>query len=773
MKAIIMAGGEGSRLRPLTCDCPKPMLRLLDRPLMEYAIELLKRHGIREIGATLAYLPGEIPEYFGDGSRLGVALRYFTEQMPMGTAGSVGQAKDFLDERFIVLSGDGITDFDLSAALRFHQARDAMATLILHRCPNPQEYGMVVTDGEGRIRAFHEKPGRCDVYSDRINTGIYILEPEVLKYIPEGVPCDFGRDLFPALLERDLPIYGFTAEGYWCDVGDVAAYLRVHADALDGRIHLDCSSGVAETAILEPGCRIEAPCRIAAGAHICAGATVGPNAAIGPECTVHPGASIKHSVLFDRVEIASGAQLRGCVVCSNARIGENALLFEESVVGSASSVGIQAVLAPGVRLWPEKALPDGERPEENIVWGSRREQRFLAGTFQVENPAHASRAAEAICAEFRPGELLVGRSASAVADAMWHAACSGVMAQGVRILDAGVCTLSQLRHALSGLRCDGALLVTEKGLLPLASSGACITERRQRAILKLAERRDFPAPFSGVTRPMTSLGRTDLSYISAAAAHFTADARFAPKVLLSCGNRHALHLAESAFQRAGLSVRCTWDSARAQPEENEIAFILSDNAEQAVPADPYGRLNESQCQLARAWVLLENGARRLILPLHATRAIEALTRRYGAHQLYPSGETAAWMNAAAEREPAQFALQCDGIAFALAFLSLLTEKGMSLEQWRMELPEVFRSARSINVPVADRSRVLRSLAEESPDAELGGGLRLPRENGWAWISAPEAGSGLQVMAEAATTEAADELCGFYEDRLLRLLEQRD
>ena len=773
MKAIIMAGGEGSRLRPLTCDCPKPMLRLLDRPLMEYAIELLKRHNIHNIGATLAYLPDEIRNYFGDGSRLGVSLRYYTEKIPLGTAGSVGQAKDFLDERFIVLSGDGITDFDLSAALRFHQTRDAMATLILHRCPNPQEYGMVVTDGDGRIRAFHEKPGRCDIYSDRINTGIYILEPELLKYIPEGIPCDFGRDLFPALLERDLPVYGFTAEGYWCDVGDTAAYLRVHADALAGKIRLDCTSGVSESAVLEPGCRIETPCSIASGARICAGAVIGPNATIGRGCTVHSGASVKHSILFEHAELAPGAQLRGCVVCRNAKIGENALLFEESAVGSGSIVGARAVLAPGVKLWPGKELPDGERPEENIVWGSRREQRFLSGRLHLESPSQASRAAEAICAALKPRELLVGRSASAVADAMWHAACSGAMAQGVRILDAGVCSLPQLRHALSGLHCDGALHVTEDGITPLTPKGARIPERRQRAILKLAERGDFPAPFSCLTRPTTSLGRTDLPYIAAAASHFTADTRLAPKALLSCGNRHALYLAEAAFQRAGLSVRCTWDTARAQPEADEIVFILSDSAEEAVPADLNGRLNESQCQLARAWTLLESGARRLILPLHATRAIEALTRRYGAHQLYPSGEISAWMNAVAEREPAQFTLQCDGIAFALAFLSRMTEKGISFEQWRSELPELFRNSRSVTIPAADRSRVLRALAEEAPDAELGGGLRLPHENGWAWISAADEGGEMQVMAEAASMETAAELCGFYEKELKRLLEQRD
>ena len=172
LKAIIMAGGEGSRLRPLTCDCPKPMLRLMGKPLMEHAIRLLQKYGIHEIGATLGYQPDAIMDYFGDGEALGASLRYYIENVPLGTAGSVRRAKDFLDERFIVLSGDGVTDFDLSEAIRFHESRKALATLVLVKSGTPQEYGMVVTDPDGRITAFHEKPGRSDIYSDRINTGI-------------------------------------------------------------------------------------------------------------------------------------------------------------------------------------------------------------------------------------------------------------------------------------------------------------------------------------------------------------------------------------------------------------------------------------------------------------------------------------------------------------------------------------------------------------------------------------------------------------------------
>ena len=220
-----MAGGEGTRLRPLTCDCPKPMIRLMDRPLMQYALELFRRHGITRIAATLGYLPDAIPDRFGDGGDFGVELRYFTERTPLGTAGGVRRARTFLDETFVVLSGDGVTDLDITRAASFHRAKGALATLVLKHADNPMDYGVVDVDADGRVRSFHEKPDWSDVLSDAVNTGIYILEPAVLDRIPADRPCDFGHELFPRLVAEGLPVYGYVTEDYWCDIGDTRAYL--------------------------------------------------------------------------------------------------------------------------------------------------------------------------------------------------------------------------------------------------------------------------------------------------------------------------------------------------------------------------------------------------------------------------------------------------------------------------------------------------------------------------------------------------------------------
>ncbi len=240
MRAVLMAGGSGTRLRPLTCDLPKPMVPILNRPIAEHIINLLKRHHIYEVIATLHYLPDALRDYFQDGADFGVQMTYAVEEdQPLGTAGCVKNIAELLDETFLVISGDSITDFDLTAAIEFHKQQNSKATLILTRVPNPIEFGVVITDKDGRINRFLEKPSTSEIFSDTVNTGTYILEPEVLDYLPENTESDFSSFLFPLLLAKGEPMYGYIAKGYWCDVGHLDAYRESQYDALDSKVKLD------------------------------------------------------------------------------------------------------------------------------------------------------------------------------------------------------------------------------------------------------------------------------------------------------------------------------------------------------------------------------------------------------------------------------------------------------------------------------------------------------------------------------------------------------
>ncbi|BAP17911.1 hypothetical protein ETSB_1137 [cyanobacterium endosymbiont of Epithemia turgida isolate EtSB Lake Yunoko] len=240
MRAVLMAGGSGTRLRPLTCNLPKPMVPILNRPIAEHIINLLKRNKILEVIVTLYYLPDVIRDYFQDGSDFGVEMTYAVEDdQPLGTAGSVKNIEELLDDTFIVISGDSITDFDLQKAITFHKQKKSKATLVLTRVPNPVEFGVVILDKHQRINRFLEKPSTSEIFSDTVNTGIYVLEPEVLRYLPDNEESDFSKDLFPLLLAKSEPIYGFIAEGYWCDVGNLEAYRQAQYDALEGKVTLD------------------------------------------------------------------------------------------------------------------------------------------------------------------------------------------------------------------------------------------------------------------------------------------------------------------------------------------------------------------------------------------------------------------------------------------------------------------------------------------------------------------------------------------------------
>lgn len=238
MKGVIIAGGRGNRLRPLTNHLPKPMIPILDKPVMEYCIEHLKKHGITDIAVTVQYLSRKIMDYFGDGQRFGVKLTYFKEHRPLGTAGSIKNAEEFLNETFVVIYGDTISNFDLTKGIQYHQAKRALVTIFMTTVQNPLDYGIIKTNDTGKVTRFLEKPTRLDVFTNQINTGIFVMEPAILHYIKKKEVVDFSLDLFPLLLKKGMPIFGFKTSGYWSDVGNLAKYEKTVHDLIDGNIRI-------------------------------------------------------------------------------------------------------------------------------------------------------------------------------------------------------------------------------------------------------------------------------------------------------------------------------------------------------------------------------------------------------------------------------------------------------------------------------------------------------------------------------------------------------
>src|SRR5471032_3201691 len=314
MRAVLMAGGEGTRLRPLTSNQPKPMVPIVGKPCMEHILELLRLHGFDEVVVTVAFLPQSIRSHFGNGSSLGMQIEYSVEEVPLGTAGSVRLASGRLDDTTLVISGDALCDIDLTALMAFHKEKGAAVTIGLKSVENPLEFGIVVTDSDGRVERFLEKPSWGQVFSDTINTGIYVLEPEVLQHVPTSGPYDFSKELFPHLLEMGRPIYGYICEGYWQDIGNLDQYRQANFDALDEKVSLNLS-----------GLKIRGDVWVGEGVEIDDVEGVEGPAFIGNYCTVSPDASVgPYTVLGTGTTLREGGRVSRSVVDASCYIGRSA-----------------------------------------------------------------------------------------------------------------------------------------------------------------------------------------------------------------------------------------------------------------------------------------------------------------------------------------------------------------------------------------------------------------------------------------------------------------
>lgn len=378
MKAVIMAGGKGTRLRPLTSNLPKPMVPLLGRPCMEYIIELLKQHGITDIAVTTQYLPESIKSYFGDGSDLGVNIQYFEESRPLGTAGSVKNCESFLDDRFLVISGDALTDFNLKQAVDFHEAHQAVATLVLTKVENPLEYGVVMTDDSGRITRFLEKPTWSEVFSDTVNTGIYILEPEVLQLFEKDIEYDFSKELFPLLLAEEKKLMGHVADGYWSDIGSLDIYRQAQFDLLDGKVDVTLKAEqyapgiyVEEDVRIPLSAAIHAPVFLGRGSYIEEGAIIDKYSVIGRHNVIKDGAQVSKAILWDHNFVGSKAEIVGATLCHRSRIGESTQLAEGVVMGDDCSIGAKSLVKTGVKIWPNKEVEENSTVYSSLIWGGQ------------------------------------------------------------------------------------------------------------------------------------------------------------------------------------------------------------------------------------------------------------------------------------------------------------------------------------------------------------------------------------------------------------------
>ncbi len=362
MQAVILVGGEGTRLRPLTSTVPKPVVPLVDRPFIAFMLEWLARHGVDDVVMSCGFLATAVRNVLGDGSQYGLRLRFVEEPEPRGTAGALKYAEDLLDERFLMLNGDVLTDIDLTAQIAQHEATGAVGTLALVSVSDPTAYGLVRLHDDQAVSEFVEKPSADQIDTRRISAGAYVLERAVLDLIPADRNVSIEREVWPQLVGKGL--FGYAAEAYWLDIGTPERYLQGTFDIIEGNVETDVLErlgtgyvSIADDAVVTgrviPPAVVERGCQIGAGAH------VGSLVVLGAGVTVGDHARIERSVVLQGAEIGAGCVLTDCVVAAGARVGERTVVSGGTVLGEGVTVGADNILTAGMRVFPNTEIPDG------------------------------------------------------------------------------------------------------------------------------------------------------------------------------------------------------------------------------------------------------------------------------------------------------------------------------------------------------------------------------------------------------------------------------
>ena len=823
MRAVLMAGGSGTRLRPLTCDLPKPMVPILNRPIAEHIVNLLRKHQIREIIVTLHYLPDSIRDYFQDGGAFGVQMTYSIEEdQPLGTAGCVKNIAQLLDETFMVISGDTITDFDLSEAIEFHRRHKAKATLVLTRVPNPIEFGVVITDENHRVTRFLEKPSTSEIFSDTVNTGTYILEPEVLNYLPANHECDFSNDLFPLLLDKNEPIYGFIAEGYWCDVGHLDSYREVQYHGLSKQVQLNFpyqerSPGVwvGDNTYIDNSVKIDPPviignnCRIGPRVVIEAGTVIGDNVTIGAD------ANIKRPIIWNGAIIGEDAHLSACVICRGTRVDRRAHVLEGAVIGSLSTVGEEAVINPNVRVWPSKKIESGATLNINLIWGTTAQrnlfgQRGVQGLANIDiTPEFAVKLGAAYGSTLKPGQTVsVSRDQRSICRMVSRSLIAGLMSVGINVVNLESTAIPISRTVVPTLQVNGGIHVRlspdrpdqilieffdEKGINISKSKekkveGAYFKEELRRAqineigdvVYRVQLLDIYGISFEkhlNVEAIRYSKSKVVIDYVYAVSgallpqllAKFGCDA----VVLNASLNEHSLSQEEKEklLEQLGRVVEAL---------KANFGVQVSANGEQLILVDESGTpiRGENLTALMVNLVLTANPRGTVVVPVHASSAVEQIARRHDGKVIRTKANPAALMEAC-QASPnvilggsgdmgfifPQLHPGFDAMFCIAKLIEMLTIQERSLNQTNNDLPHVIHRSYVVRCPWKVKGALMRYLVENnSPETlQMIDGVKItePHTDNWVLVL-PDAGEPLvHIYANSNDREWVDKTIREY------------
>ena len=811
MKAVVMAGGEGTRLRPLTSNQPKPMVPVVGKPCMEHILDLLRKHGIDEVIVTLAFMPQAIRSYFGDGESLGLSIEYSVEESPLGTAGSVRLAgTERLDETFLVISGDALCDVDLTKLVEAHRRQEAAVTIGLKSVENPLEFGIVVTDEDGRVERFLEKPSWSQVFSDTINTGIYVVEPECLRHIPDDRPYDFSKELFPLLLEMGRPLHGHVFDGYWQDIGNLDQFRQANFDALDERVELDVPGirlrgniWLGEGVEIDDLASIEGPAFVGNYCRVAPDASVGAYSVLSASVTLLERARTERSVVDAATHIGRSARIEGAVVGRNCDIRAHAHVQEGAAVGDEVTLGAQSAVFPGVRIYPYKEVETGTQIHESLIWESRTPSRLfdadgVSGLVNVDlTPEVAVRLASALGTALKSGaRVVVSRESPAACRMIKRAMVAGLTSTGVDVSDLRVLPAAVGRHLLKTQGYDAGFHVgvsyADPEMLQIRfcePPGIALTPALQKEIEKHFTRHELRRSAFGRVGEITYPARVRESYAQdlldaldrdairergfriVVDYGYSATSFVLPLVLGPLGvEAVGAHAFSADGQDPAASLRDSVEQAKrlVTAVAADLGVVIDRAGERLYLVDEQAReVPLQQALLLFLRLLGSNGKRgKLAFPITVTSRVEEMVKGSHLEVIRTPASLAELTKAAAEDGVIfagavgggyvfpQFLPAYDAVSSLCNLLELLAPVEQPLSELVAELPASTLVHRQVPCPWSLKGTVMRVLTERlrSRKVDLLDGIKLFDRRGWAQVLPDPDEPVVHIYAEGKTEE---------------------
>ncbi len=818
----------------MTLNIPKPMLPLVNRPILEHIVKHLKDNGFDSTVFLLYFHPDVIKNYFGDGSDFGIKIDYIVPDSDLGTAGAVKYAEDFIDEDdFLVISGDLLTDIDLRKFYEFHKEKNAKATIALTRVKDPLQFGIVITDRDGRVTKFLEKPTWGEVFSDTVNTGIYLLKKEILSLVPEDAEFDFSKNLFPMLLGEKNALFGYIADGYWRDIGDPDSYREAHYDILEGKVQISVPGekldlvgrdvrvgkdvSIARRVILRGTVIFGNNTKVMEGAEI-------SDSVIGNNCVVESGAKIERAIIWDNVYIKAGAVIKGAVVGNGVIIGEEAIIDEGVVVGDECSVGKHAVLKKGVKIWPHKVIEEEAVVSSNLVWGERwRKSLFegarITGLTNVElTPEVCAKLGAAYGTVLPKGSyVLLGRDSHPSSRMLRRAFIGGLVSTGVNVRDTQMLPIPVFRYKLESFGEVGGVYFRQAPDDPPSTEihffdadGIDITTSFGKNVERIFFREDFrrahynePGEISLVPRVVDFYKE---GFFQTLNADLIRGKKFKVVIDFSHGSPSVVLpslLDNLKCEVVGLNAYLDYTRLAKKEEEIErslsqlaaivkslkydLGFYLFPSGERFIAVDEKGNIyRDVHLLVVLADLLMRVSEKKGIIsvPAFAPSFLTDIAQKRGFTLRRISTSPRAMAEEAQKPEVLlvasgegefifpEFQYAPDALFAIVKILELLAKLDRPMSYIGKEVPRYHLQYSRISCPLYKKGATMRRMSEEARGREISflDGIKFQEGSGWVMIRPDQFKPFIHLYAEAATEEEAEELIRRYEEKLRKWIE---